>query len=92
MNNITFALPSNYDWDVKKFARTVKTLKFAKQYKNQLMKYADKLTSANSDNLQIIGGMLQTAYGVNIGRQIESLLTENDLDKIKTNIIKACYY
>jgi len=91
MSNFTFALPSGYNWDTKKFARQVKTLKFARQYKKQLEKYADKLTNANRDDVQIIRGMLQVAYGANIGRQVETLLKPEDFSKIRLNIIKACY-
>lgn len=92
MGNFTFALPSGFDWDTKTFAKQVKTKKWAKQYSSKLGKYADKLTTANCDNVQIIGGMLQAAYGANIGRQVEQLLKPDDFEKIKTNIIRACYY
>lgn len=91
-NRFTFALPSNYEYDVKKFARQVKTKKFAKQFKAQLKNTADKLTNSNCDNRQVLGGMLQTAYGVNIGRQVEVLLNDEDLKKIKSNIIQSVYY
>lgn len=89
MNKFTFALPSGFDWDVKKFSRQVKTLKFARQYKRQLANTADRLTNANRDDVQIIGGMLQAAYGANIGKQVEALLKPEDFAKIRLNIIKA---
>jgi hypothetical protein len=91
MNNFTFALPSGYDWDIKKFAKQVKTKKFVKTYEGKLGKYADKLTNANRDDVQIIGGMLQAAYGANIGRQVESLLSEKDFTKIRSNILNVFY-
>jgi len=91
MNNFTFALPSGYDWDVKTFAKRVKTKAFVKSYKRQLEKTADRLTNANCDNLQVIGSMLQIAYGANIGRQVEALLSENDILKIRNNIISVVY-
>ena len=87
----TFALPSGYDWDVKTFTKQVKTKKWANTYKNKLSKYADKLTNVNADNVQIIGGMLQAAYGVNIGRQVEGLLRDSDFIKIRKNILEAVY-
>jgi hypothetical protein len=84
---ITFALPSGYDWNTKTFAKQVKTKKWVKTYQRHLSKYKDKLTSAGSDPVQIIGGMLQAAYGVNIGQQVEALLKPEDFEKIKWNII-----
>lgn len=91
MSKITFALPYGYDWDVNTFVKQVKTKAFVKKHKNDLSKYAYKLTSANIDNRQLIGSMLQTAFGVNIGRQIEDKLTDNDLSNIKSNIISIVY-
>lgn len=87
MDNFTFALPSGYDWDVKKFAKQVKTITWCKQYRDKLHPCRDRLTNAGCDNVQVIGGMLQTAFGVNIGRQVESLLKPADFDKIAHNII-----
>ena len=83
----TFALPSGYDWNTKTFAKQVKTKKWVKTYQRHLGKYQDKLTNAGSDPVQIIGGMLQAAYGANIGRQVEALLKPEDFEKIKWNII-----
>lgn len=91
MSRFTFALPSGYDWDTKKFAKHVKTKNFIKTYKTQLRNTADRLTTANSDPVQIIGGMLQNAYGVNIGRQVEALLKPEDFQKIKWNILEIVY-
>ena len=34
--------------------------------------------NANIDNRQVIGGMLQAAFGANIGRQIEEKLNDDD--------------
>lgn len=86
MNDITFALPSGYNWNVDKFTKEVKTKAWVKLHKDKLSHWVDRLTNANSDKVQIIGGMLQTAYGVNIGRQIEAKLTPEDFQKIKDNI------
>lgn len=91
MDRFCFALPTGYDWDIKSFVKQVKTKTWAKTYENKLVKYADKLTNAGADNVQIIGGMLQAAYGVNIGLQIESKLTEKDFEKIKQNILQVVY-
>ncbi len=83
----SFALPSGYDYNVKTFVRQVKTRVRASKYKENLAKYHDKLTRANRDDRQILGGMLQAAFGANIGRQIEEQLTDQDLAKIRKNII-----
>jgi len=91
MNSITFALPSGYNWDIKKFAKAVKTKSFVTKHKKHLCLCADRLTSANKDPRQVIGGMLQVAYGANIGRQVEDLLTDTDLKQIKSNIIRIVY-
>ena len=91
MTNL-IALPSGYDYCVKTFAKKVKTKAFAKLYKRQLQNTASRLTTANCDTVQIIGGMLQIAYGANIGRQVEAMLKPADFEKIKGNIIDAVYY
>lgn len=92
MNSFTFALPSSYDlYCVKTFTKQVKTKKWVKQHESKLHKYADKLTTANGDLVQIIGGMLQAAYGANIGRQIEERLSIEELEKIKSNILQVIY-
>ena len=86
-----YALPANYDYDVKRMTRAVKTKKWANTYVNNLSRTADRLTTANIDNRQVIGGMLHNAYGVNMGGQICERLTDADLAKIKSNIIRAVY-
>lgn len=83
----SFALPSGYDYNVKTFVRQVKTRVWVSKYKKELSKYHDRLTNANRDDRQIIGGMLQAAFGANIGRQVEEQLTDQDLAKIRKNII-----
>lgn len=94
MNNFTFALThaSLVNEDIKTWSKQVKTLKWCKTHKGSLLRWADRLTSANRDNRQVIGGMLQAAYGANIGKQIEDTLTDDHLVKIRSNIIKAVYY
>jgi hypothetical protein len=89
MKTFTFALPAGYDWCVKSFSKRVKTKAFVRAYKEQLHNTADRLTTANSDPVQIIGNMLQIAYGANIGRQVEALLKPADFIKIKFNIIQC---
>lgn len=91
MSSFTFALPSGYDWCTKKFAKRVKTKAFVRDYKSQLSNTACRLTSANYDVVQIIGGMLQIAYGASIGRQVEELLKPTDFEKIRLNIIQCVY-
>ncbi len=89
----TFALCNNsLNWDVKKFTKQVKTKTWVKRNKKHLHNWANRLTSANRDNRQVIGGMLQSAYGVNMGRQIESNLTDENLISIRTNIIQGVYF
>lgn len=92
MSNFTYALPAGYAWNLKVFVKRVKTKEFAKAYKNKLTNTASKLTSSNCDKVQVIGGMLQVAYGANIGRQIEAKLTAKDFEKIAYNILEAVYY
>lgn len=83
----SFALHAGTVLNVKTFARQVKTVVWANRYRSELAKYQDRLTRANRDNRQIIGGMLQAAYGGNIGRQVEDLLSDDDLIKIRKNIV-----
>ena len=94
MNNFSFALShtSMVNGSIKQFTREVKTLKWCKLHKKALTRWADRLTSANRDNRQVIGGMLQSGYGANIGKQIEDQLTDDHLIKMRENIIKAVYY
>lgn len=93
MNNFTFALPASYDqYCVKSFVKRVKTKAFVNTYKAQLTNTAERLTTANADVRQVIGGMLQVAYGANIGRQIEDQLSDKDIQKIKHNILAVLYY
>jgi len=90
--NFTFALNGNFlDYDINKFAKQVKTKKWVKTFKNDLYKWGDKLTTAGIDNRQVLGGMLQAAFGVNIGKQIEEKLSDDDLAKIRLNIIQIVY-
>ncbi len=83
----SFALPYGYDYSLTKFVREVKTIKWAKTHAKQLVKYQDRLTRAKRDDRQIIGGMLQAAFGVNIGSQVEESLTDEEIAKIRKNII-----
>lgn len=93
MDNFTFALPASYDqYCIKSFTKRVKTKAFVKAYKTQLANIASRLTSSNVDATQVIGAMLQVAYGANIGRQIEDRLSNDDIKKIKNNIIEVVYY
>lgn len=89
MNDFTFALTNvSYDnYNVKKFTKQVKTKAWVERYKSKLYRWQDRLTTANVDKKQVVGGMLHAAYGVNIGEQILANLTDDDLSKIKTNII-----
>lgn len=87
----SFALPSGYDWDTKIFVKQVKTKSWVKKYKKYLNPWGYKLTNAIRDDRQIIGGILQAAYGANIGRQVESKLSDDDLSKIRLNIISVIY-
>ncbi len=93
MNNNfgSFALPTGFNWEIKTFVKQVKTKKWINTFSKQLTKYAERLTTANIDNRQVIGGMLQAAYGANIGYQVEQLLTDDNLIKIKSNILAVIY-
>ena len=84
----TFAIsnPCNIP-PVKTIVKQVKTKKWCKQYQSKLGKYQDKMTNSNRDERQIVGGMLQAAYGVNIGEQVLSNLQDSDLNKIRENLI-----
>ena len=88
----SFALPSGgYDWDVKKFARQVKSKKWAKNYARHLSGTADRLTSTGVSLERALKGMLHNAYGVNIGDQVFEKLSSSDLEKIKSNVLSAVY-
>ena len=86
-----FALPSGGDYDVKRFTKQVKTLKWAKSMSRHLSGCAERLTTSGNDSAWTIGGMLQTGFGCNIGLQIDDKLTEKDYIKIKDNILRAVY-
>ena len=87
MNNFSFAIPAGYDYDIKVFIKEVKTKKWTKIHKACLFRYVDRITTARADKVQIIGGMLQNAYGANIGRQIEQKLQTKDFEKIASNLL-----
>lgn len=91
LSKFAFALPSHYDFEIKDLVRQVKTKKWVGIYSNYLYRWADRLTTANIDNRQVLGGMLQAAFGANIGRQVEEKLSEQDLAKIRLNIIQVIY-
>jgi phage-related protein len=86
-----YALPSGYNWDLNQFVKQVKTKKWVITHASKLGNTASKLTSVDCDKVQIIGGMLQNAYGVNIGQQIEAKLKTNEIDKIADNILNVVY-
>lgn len=91
-NRFTFALNGGYhELNVKTFAKQVKTKTWVRKYKSQLANTASKLTTAHADTVQVIGCMLQIAFGANIGRQVEDLLSVQDMEKIKANILSVVY-
>jgi len=87
MNNFSFAIPAGYDYDIKTFIKEVKTKNWTKTHRKHLPRYVDRLTTTGADKIQIIGGMLQNAYGANIGRQIEQRLQTKDFEKIVSNLL-----
>lgn len=95
MNNLTWALPSGYDWDIKKFAKQVTTKAWTKKHKAKLSVYADMLTSEGCDTKVIVKRMLTSGFGVNIGEQVfnhlDKKLNEEQFNSIKWNIIKSQY-
>lgn len=87
-----FALPSTLiNLDMNKLAREVKTKSFCNKHKRYLGFTASRLTTENIDVIQVIGSMLQAAYGYNIGGQIEKKLTGSDYIKIRENILSVVY-
>ena len=90
MNNYSFAIRYIGGLNippVRTIAKQVKTKAWVKRYSDKLGKHSDRLTNVGADNRQVIGGMLQAAYGVNIGEQVLSQLDDNHLETIKHNII-----
>lgn len=83
----SFALPTNLNYDVKTLVKQVKTKKWVKTHQKALVKWQCRLTNEVRDNRQILGGMLRAAFGANIGQQVEEKLTDEDLKKIRLNII-----
>ena len=79
-------------WDTKKFAKQVTTKTWVRKHKKELNRHHDKLTrSLNDDQLvQVVGGILQSAFGVNIGRQVEQLMSIDDFKKFRKNYINNC--
>jgi hypothetical protein len=91
MHSFTWALPTGYDWDIKKFAKAVKTKSWAKKHAKSLSIAANRLTSEGANTRTIIHKMLTDAYGVNIGNQVNEKIPDSDLETIKWNIIKSQY-
>lgn len=88
----TFAITGQIDSNIVKCAaKAVKTKRWVKGYIKHLGRCAERLTTANTDNRQVIGSMLHCAYGVNIGEQVLTKLSDDHLIKIKSNIISIYY-
>jgi len=89
MTNFTFALSKNTCSipPIKTLVKKVKTKKWALQFENQLATHKDRLTTAQVDQRRAICGVLQDGYGVNIGQQIFDCLNDDDLLKIRLNIL-----
>lgn len=75
MNDFTFASINYNDFNAKKYARKISGKTWLKQYASKLVKYQDRLTSANCDKDTILKSMLQNAFGVNIGDQVFVAMT-----------------
>lgn len=83
----------NYcDFDVKKESKKISTLKYLRQYKNKWVKWADRFTTSGADNDLIVLSLLVSLYGKNIGEQIKSHISAQQIDKIRKNCIKVAYY
>lgn len=89
MNKFSFALPSGYDWEVKTFVKNVKTKKWATQFKKELYKYSGQFVTSGNDHRLTLKTILTSAYGVNIDEQVFDKLSNDDIVKIKNNIIAA---
>ena len=89
MTNFTFALSKNTCSipSIKILVKKVKTKKWALQFESQLATHKDRLTTAQVDQRRAICGVLQDGYGVNIGQQIFDCLNDDDLLKIRLNIL-----
>lgn len=91
---LTFALSNSRllsdNFSVKKEARAVTTKKWVKSHSDRLSRYASLLYTNGTDKRVIIKTVLTSGYGVNIGEQILDLLSEQDVEKMATNI-KAIY-
>ena len=86
---LTWALPVGYNWDVRKFAKQVKTKAWAKKFKSKLAPYANRFTSEGADLRAIVRGMVTSGYGVNIGEQVNALIPDEALESIKWNVIAS---
>ena len=90
MSNFSFAISNSCNIPpVKTIAKQVKTKAWVKRYSDKLGKHSDRLTNSGANSRHVLGGMLQAAYGVNIGEQVLSQLDDNHLETIKQNIIGA---
>ena len=88
MNNFTFALPSNGNIpEIKTLVRQVKTKKWALRFESKLTKHKDRLTTAGIDTRRAIRSVLEDGYGVNIGQQIAERLEDDEVLKIRLNIL-----
>ena len=89
MTNFTFALSKNTCSipSIKILVKKVKTKKWALQFESQLATHKGRLTTAQVDQRRAICGVLQDGYGVNIGQQIFDCLNDDDLLKIRLNIL-----
>jgi hypothetical protein len=87
MNNFTFASIDYDNFNAKKYANKISGKTWLKTYSKHLVKYQDRLTTANCDKDRILKSILSNAFGVNIGQQIFNVMTV--IQKQKTlNFIK----
>jgi len=86
--NMTFASVNYNDFNAKKQARKTARKAWLKDHARHLQIAKERATTANADINRIILSICCNAYGVNIGTQVNNVMTETQ----KTSIIQFLRY
>jgi len=86
--NMTFSSVNYNDFNAKKQARKTASKAWLKSHVRHLKNASDRSTTANADLNRIVLSICCNAYGVNIGTQVNNVMTEMQ----KTSIIQFLRY
>lgn len=88
--NLTFDwhyFANNLNYNLKRLVRHVKTKKFVTRTHSHLHRVKDRLTSAGANRRHCIHSLLDSAYGANISEQVIERLSDQDINRIRDNIL-----